>query len=267
MRDFPNGPFPSANLTIAFSSLDQIRGNPVVITGLVLRRSLYDCARQWHRLRSMTALRELRRAADLSQQEFAALMSVPVNTFRMWDSGLRPAPLDAVYRARLAVAEHARNTQFVSLAQLACELGVHVRTLRAAARTGRLVVRFSSRSAFGRPIRFATRSAASAFMERYYRQSYSRTARRPSPPDMHVPSDCADRLSQVRRTLGLTQGQFAEKIGAASKAVVYQWESKKRKPSPVFWQRIEELEKTSVTARRHVVFDHVLTRAKNEHGT
>jgi len=25
MRDFRNGPFPSANLTIAFSSLDQIR--------------------------------------------------------------------------------------------------------------------------------------------------------------------------------------------------------------------------------------------------
>ena len=165
---FRNGPFPSANLTIAFSSLDQIRGNQVVITGLVLRRSLYDFARKWHRRRSMTELRELRRAADLSQQEFAALMSVPVNTFRMWDSGLRPAPLDAVQRARLAVAEHARNTQFVSLDQLARELGVHVRTLRAAARTGRLVVQFSSRSAFGRPIRFATRSAASAFMERYY---------------------------------------------------------------------------------------------------
>jgi hypothetical protein len=40
MRDFRNGPFPSANLTIAFSSLDQIRCNPVVITGLVFRRSL-----------------------------------------------------------------------------------------------------------------------------------------------------------------------------------------------------------------------------------
>ena len=216
-----------------------------MITGLVLRRSLYDFAPKWHRLRSMTELRELRRAADLSQQEFAALMSVPVNTFRMWDSGLRPVPLDAVQRARLAVAEHARNTQFVSLDQLACELGVHVRTLRAAARTGRLVVQLSSRSAFGRPIRFATRSAAAAFMERYYRQSYSRTARRPSPPDMRVPSDYADRLLRVRRTLRLTQGQFAEAIGAANKAVVYQWESKKRTPSPVFWQEIAALEKTS----------------------
>ena len=40
----------------------------------------------------MTALRDLRRAADLSQQEFAALIDVPLNTFRMWDSGLRPTP-------------------------------------------------------------------------------------------------------------------------------------------------------------------------------
>jgi len=94
---------------------------------------------------------------------------------------------------------------------------------------------------FGRPIRFATRSAAATFMERYYRQSYSRMARRPSPPDMRVPLDYADRLLQVRRTLRLTQGQFAEAIGAANKAVVYQWESKKRTSSPVFWQTIERL--------------------------
>ena len=33
----------------------------------------------------MTALRELRSVADLSQQEFAALIDVPLNTFRMWD--------------------------------------------------------------------------------------------------------------------------------------------------------------------------------------
>jgi DNA-binding transcriptional regulator YiaG len=214
-----------------------------------------------------SVLRDLRRAVGLKQKAFAALIDVSVETLRTWDSGRRPVPPAILQRARKAVVDLPRNTELLSLDQLARELGVHVRTLRAAARTGRLVVQFSSRSVFGRPIRFATRSAASAFMERYYRQSYSRTARRPSPPDMHVPSDCADRLSQVRQTLRLTQGQFAEAIGAASKAVVYQWESKKRKPSPVFWQRIEQLERTSVTARRHVVSDHVLTRAKNEHGT
>ena len=30
-------------------------------------------------------------------------------------------------------------------------------------------------------------------------------------------------------------------VGAAGKAVVYQWEAWKRTPSPVFWQRVQEL--------------------------
>ena len=30
-------------------------------------------------------------------------------------------------------------------------------------------------------------------------------------------------------------------VGAARKAVVYQWEARKRCPSPVFWQRITVL--------------------------
>jgi DNA-binding XRE family transcriptional regulator len=45
----------------------------------------------------------------------------------------------------------------------------------------------------------------------------------------------------VRRRLRLSQQQLAAKVGAASKAVVYQWECGKRKPSPVFWLRIERL--------------------------
>ena len=223
------------------------------ITGHLCRRSLYQERRRWHRVGVTTELRDLRRAVGLNQQAFAALLGASIETLRTWDSGRRPVPLAILQRARRAVVDLPRNTELLSLDQLACELGVHVRTLRAAARTGRLVVQFSSRSAFGRPIRFATRSAAAAFMERYYRQSYSRTARRPLPPDMRVPSDCADRLLRVRRTLRLTQGQFAESIGAANKAVVYQWESKKRTPSPVFWQKIAALEKTSIAARRHVL--------------
>ena len=108
----------------------------------------------------MPALRELRRAADLSQHECAALIDVlPVNTFRMWDSELRRVPPHVLQRVRVAVTEHARNAELVSL-DLARELGVHQRTLRAAARTGRLAVTFSSRSAFGLPIRLATRALA-----------------------------------------------------------------------------------------------------------
>jgi DNA-binding transcriptional regulator YiaG len=119
-----------------------------VITGLVRRRLLYDFPLTWHRVPVLTPLRELRRAADLSQQEFAALVDVPLNTFRMWDSGLRPLPPHMLPQAREAVVVHARNAELVSLDQLARELGVHQRTLRAAARTGRLLVTFSSRSVF-----------------------------------------------------------------------------------------------------------------------
>ena len=70
----------------------------VVITGLVRRRSLYDRRGRRHRVLSMNELRELRRQADLSQRDFAGLLDVPVNTFRMWDSGMRPVPA-AILRA------------------------------------------------------------------------------------------------------------------------------------------------------------------------
>ena len=48
---------------------------------------------------------------------------------------------------------------------------------------------------------------------------------------------------RVGLRLRLSQAQLAERIGAANKAVVYQWESRKRQPSPVFWIRIESLER------------------------
>jgi hypothetical protein len=35
---------------------------------------------------------------------------------------------------------------------------------------------------------------------------------------------------------------LARGFGAAGKAVVYQWESRKRPPSPVLWQRVLELD-------------------------
>jgi transcriptional regulator with XRE-family HTH domain len=42
--------------------------------------------------------------------------------------------------------------------------------------------------------------------------------------------------------LRLTLSEFAARIGAANKAVVYQWESGNRKPSPVFWEKIQGME-------------------------
>ena len=50
----------------------------------------------------MNLLRDLRRNAGLTQQGFADLIDTPVNTFRMWDSGLRPVPAQTYVRTRSA---------------------------------------------------------------------------------------------------------------------------------------------------------------------
>jgi DNA-binding transcriptional regulator YiaG len=52
----------------------------------------------------VNAIRELRRHASLSQRALAELLEVPVNTLRMWDSGLRPAPGHMLLRIRTAIA-------------------------------------------------------------------------------------------------------------------------------------------------------------------
>jgi DNA-binding transcriptional regulator YiaG len=83
-----------------------------------------------------TELRDLRRAVRLNQQAFAALIGASIETLRTWDSGRRPVPLAILQRARKAVIDLPRNSELLSLNQLAREFGVHVRTLQAAARTG-----------------------------------------------------------------------------------------------------------------------------------
>ena len=183
----------------------------------------------------------LRVQLQLSQPQFAGLLGVSAETYRTWDSGRRAAPAALLDKAReLAAARDPRRLW--SLQELATELGVHVRTLRDAARSGRLEVMYENRIVFRNPVPRATLAAGRAFLERYYRQSYSRFASKPRPPERtRVPSDWARQLLRIRRELGLTQEQLAEQVGAAGKAVVYQWESRKRKPSAVFWKRIEKL--------------------------
>ena len=56
-----------------------------------------------------------------------------------------------------------------------------------------------------------------------------------------VPDDYDGRLRRLRQQLQVSQADLADRIGAAGKAVVYQWESRKRTPSPVLWQRVLEL--------------------------
>src|SRR5580765_7678351 len=86
-------------------------------------------------------IRSLRLRLQLSQPQFAALLGVSAETYRTWDSGRRAVP-----EAWLARAHGLTTTddpgQLLPLHQLAQELGVHVRTLRHAARAGRLVVTF-----------------------------------------------------------------------------------------------------------------------------
>jgi putative transcriptional regulator len=61
------------------------------------------------------AVRDLRRRARLTQQEFAARLGVPVETIRNWEQGKRMPRGPA--RALLAVIAHAPDTVFAALAR------------------------------------------------------------------------------------------------------------------------------------------------------
>ena len=63
---------------------------------------------------------------------------------------------------------------------------------------------------------------------------------------VEVPVDYDVRIRAVRRGLGRVR-RIRGPVGAARKAVVYQWEARKRCPSPVFWQRIDTLCRTDDT--------------------
>src|ERR1700675_2079747 len=64
---------------------------------------------------SSPTLRDLRRRARLTQQEFAARLGVPVETIRNWEQGKRMPRGRA--RALLAVIAHAHEMVFAALAR------------------------------------------------------------------------------------------------------------------------------------------------------
>jgi putative transcriptional regulator len=64
---------------------------------------------------AMPAVRDLRRRAHLTQQQFAARLGVPVETIRNWEQGKRMPRGPA--RALLAVIAHAPDTVFAALAR------------------------------------------------------------------------------------------------------------------------------------------------------
>jgi putative transcriptional regulator len=63
---------------------------------------------------TLPAVRDLRRRARLTQQQFAARLGVPVETIRNWEQGKRLPRGPA--RALLAVIAHAPETVFAALA-------------------------------------------------------------------------------------------------------------------------------------------------------
>ena len=63
----------------------------------------------------LPAVRDLRRRAQLTQQQFAEKLGVPVETIRNWEQGKR-APRGPA-RALLAVIAHAPDTVFAALAK------------------------------------------------------------------------------------------------------------------------------------------------------
>jgi DNA-binding transcriptional regulator YiaG len=190
-----------------------------------------------------SALREIRARLGLSQAECATALGVAVETFRTWDAGRRPAPEAIVSQAQTLKAKRLPHDR-VPLQVLADELQVHVRTLRAAAHDGRLAATFGPRPFYGKLTATATREAAAQFMATWYRRTYGRGRRRlVAVCRVTVPASYAAILVGLRHRLGLSQQQLAAKVGAAGKAVIYQWESGKRKPSQVFWLRIERLKR------------------------
>ena len=64
---------------------------------------------------TLPAVRDLRRRARLTQQQFAARLGVPVETIRNWEQGKRMPRGPA--RALLAVIAHAPDTVFAALAR------------------------------------------------------------------------------------------------------------------------------------------------------
>lgn len=188
----------------------------------------------------MTTLRQIRVSTGLSQDSFAERLGVSRESYRTWDSGRRGTPREVLDRALAYAADVVDGP--MTLAALARQMKMNETTLRRAARDGRLTIVIEPYRASGRAVVRATREAAEAFRANVLGKTH-RWKPRPRPnsalPD--PPADFARRIADLRLRLRLTQTQFAERLGAAGKAVVYQWESGKRRPTSLFWRRILDL--------------------------
>jgi transcriptional regulator with XRE-family HTH domain len=183
-------------------------------------------------------VRHVRLALGLSQRQFAERLGVSVESYRRWDAGRRKAPEDVIRRA-LALADGADVDAPIPLAALSRVLRINKGTLRAAARDGRLRVTTAALTESNRPILRATRAAGEEFKARYYQRT-TRLTEKPQAPDLFccAPDDFDRQLIALRTRLKISQTELAARIGAAGKAVIYQWESRKRRPSSILWWRV-----------------------------
>ena len=225
-------------------------------------------------LASELTLRQCRKRLGLSQRQMADRLDVDLETCRAIDSARRPAPVATLTRARLLAAQvpapvvirvSEPQRQFPSadepllpLPTLARMIGTHVRTLWNAARRGQLAVVYDTRTTFRQVRSRATFSEARRYREQNYGRRHLVSAAVLAPSWAAIPPDYDKRIRRLRRRMHLTQAAFARRLGAANKAVIYQWESRKRRPSPVFWQRFEGLEAGGDPRRgcAHVIWVH-----------
>ena len=162
-------------------------------------------------------LRECRIALGQSQAAFAAMLGVSPESYRTWDAGRRATPPKILARAR-ELATHRNEHELLPLPVLALMVVVHVKTLRAAARDGRLPVTYDTRTTFRRLRARATPAAARAFRRSYYGRAVHPADRRAPLAWSSVPEDYAVQIRALRRAHGLSQGQLATLVGAGAQS-------------------------------------------------
>ena len=81
-------------------------------------------------------LRDCRIALGQSQAAFAAMLGVFHESYRTWDAGRRATPLKILARAK-TLATHRDDHALLPLPMLALLIGVHVKTRRWCADSGR----------------------------------------------------------------------------------------------------------------------------------
>ena len=185
-------------------------------------------------------LRACRIELGQSQAAFAAMLGASPESYRTWDAGRRAPPPKVLARAR-ALATHQDDHKLLPLSVLALLIGVHVKTLRAAARDGRLPVTHDTRTTFRHLRARATPAAARAFRRSYYRRMVRPDDRRTPLTWASVPRDYDVQIRALRRARGLSQAQLATLGGRGAEGRRLSMGARKRTPSPVFWQRITVL--------------------------